>query len=134
MMVRQTGKFTFKKPYKFTGGGTDLYVQIPEKIKDYNLVFLEDPEMYKIVEDESKISFGGSVTFEDLKKSAELKKYIPDLENIFDLMASLHIRNSATLAGNYSKCFPNWRFEHLLFSPQCRYLFKKRRKPEKSFS
>lgn len=88
------------------GGGTDLYVQKYRTLvlSDINLIDNNNLNYIKI--DDKDIILGASVTFEQFKKSNILKKYFPRLKAQMNLVASLPIRNCATIAGNIVNASP----------------------------
>ncbi len=90
----------------FVGGGSDLFVQKPDDLLDKAVAFLEHQHLNYIVENNNRIELGGGTTFEEFKQSEILRKIIPTLERDIDLIASLPIRNSATIGGNLSNASP----------------------------
>ncbi|MBZ0178317.1 MAG: FAD binding domain-containing protein [Melioribacteraceae bacterium] len=90
----------------FIGGGSDLFVQKPDDLLERDVAFLEQQHLNYIVENNNRIELGGGTTFEQFKQSEILRKIIPTLERDIDLIASLPIRNSATIGGNLSNASP----------------------------
>lgn len=90
----------------FIGGGSDLFVQKPDDLLDKDVVFLEQHHLNYIIENNNRIEIGGGTTFEEFKQSAILRKIIPTLGRDIDLIASLPVRNSATIGGNLSNASP----------------------------
>ncbi|MFC2083721.1 FAD binding domain-containing protein [Bacteroidota bacterium] len=88
------------------GGGTDIYIQEQNKIFDANPLFTERILKPEIVVENLNCKVSGSVTFEMLNESEIFKQYFPEIETYMDLIASLQIRNSATLAGNIVNASP----------------------------
>ncbi|GBD91052.1 putative xanthine dehydrogenase subunit E [bacterium BMS3Abin04] len=88
------------------GGGTDLYVQKYRTVTSYRINLIDSKSLNYIKVEKKDIILGASVTFEQFKQSEILKKYLPRLENQMNLIASLPIRNSATIAGNIVNASP----------------------------
>ena len=88
------------------GGGTDLYVQREDDLKDNDPVFVSSAMSNKIWQEEDKVFISGSATFEELTHSDIIKQIIPNIEETNKLIASLPIRNSATIAGNIVNASP----------------------------
>ena len=88
------------------GGGTDLYVQKPDKLLRENNRFMFNDKFDYITVKSGRCELGSMVTFEMLKESKIIRKYIPGLESYMNTMASLPIRNSATLGGNIINASP----------------------------
>ena len=89
------------------GGGTDLYVQVPEKLTyaDLNLVFgREDLRGIRI--EGSTCTVGAGSTAEDLRSSEELNDMFPAMFDYMKLVSSTPIRNMGTLAGNLVNASP----------------------------
>jgi xanthine dehydrogenase large subunit len=90
----------------FVGGGTDLYVQKHDEIKDTALRFLFDhPELNGIIQEGNKIVIGPSATVTDLKNSL-IQEIFPEFDNYARLVSSTPIRNMATVAGNFINASP----------------------------
>ncbi|NLO91198.1 MAG: hypothetical protein GX410_04305 [Elusimicrobia bacterium] len=88
-------------------GGTDLFVQKPEKLLESDLCFLSKREdLNYIREDGGFLRVGGAVTIEELRRSETAKKFFPALEWDFLLHSSAILRNRATLAGNIVNASP----------------------------
>jgi xanthine dehydrogenase small subunit len=86
----------------FVGGGTDLYVQKHEEMVHATSEYLfNKAELNGIIKDGSRISFGASVTVEDLRSSELMLSIFPNLISHLKLVSSTQIRNMATLAGNF---------------------------------
>lgn len=95
-----------EKSNVFIGGGSDLFVQKPDELLEKDVSFLDLKHLNYIIENNNRIELGGGTTFEEFKQSAILQKIIPTLERDIDLIASLPIRNSATIGGNLSNASP----------------------------
>jgi xanthine dehydrogenase small subunit len=90
----------------FIGGGTDIYVQKPEELLDQEVCFIKDKNLSFINADEDKCCIGAGVTFQMIKDSSLLKEYFPKLDSYLNLIASLPVRNSATIGGNIINASP----------------------------
>ncbi len=90
----------------WVGGGTDLYVQKFESLVGSRIALTERLGRSYILEDNNAIRLSGNATFEEFKNSGVIKKYFPGLQRQFNLIASLPIRNSATIAGNIVNASP----------------------------
>lgn len=90
----------------FVGGGSDLFVQRADDLLEREIINLNEMELKFIDEKDNFIFIGGGTSFEDVKQSEIMKKYFPSLPEKIDLIASLPIRNSATIAGNISNASP----------------------------
>jgi xanthine dehydrogenase small subunit len=91
----------------FVGGGTDLYVQKHDGIKDAAIRFLFDhPEMNGIIKEANRIVIGPSATVTDLKESPVIQNIFPAFDKYAKLVSSTPIRNMATIAGNFINASP----------------------------
>ncbi len=101
----------------YIGGGTDLYVQKGEYIPGSQVSLLAKyPKMRGIREEEGFAIFGASTTFEEFGQSAIVRSWIPDIDQWMWLVASLHLRNRATLAGNIVNASPIGDMSNLLLA------------------
>jgi xanthine dehydrogenase small subunit len=88
-------------------GGTDLFVQQPDRLRGATLRFLsEDPGLRGIRAANGNITIGAATTVEELLHSNLLKEALPAWEQSLRLVASTLIRNRATLAGNIVNASP----------------------------
>lgn len=91
----------------FVAGGTDLYVQRGEEIPNANIALLNHhPEMRGIREEDGNLSVGALTTFTQFAEDPLVRKLIPRMDDFLWLIASLHIRNRATLGGNIVNASP----------------------------
>lgn len=91
----------------FIAGGTDLYVQRGEEIPDARVEFLANhPEMKGIRRDGDVFRVGALTTFTEFSEDIGLREMIPRMDDFIWLIASLHIRNRATLGGNIVNASP----------------------------
>jgi xanthine dehydrogenase small subunit len=98
------------------GGGTDLLVQIPDKLLGEELFFLREEQHGKIEEKDGKIIVAAETTFAEFGESEMMKKLFPEIEKMLDLMASPLIRNTATLGGNIVNASPIGDFTIILLA------------------
>ncbi|MBA2662070.1 MAG: FAD binding domain-containing protein [Bradymonadaceae bacterium] len=88
-------------------GGTDLYVQKGEHIPDGQVKILNrHPEMKGIRLEGDTFHVGALTTFEEFGANADIAKMIPRIQDYLFLIASLHLRNRATLSGNIINASP----------------------------
>jgi xanthine dehydrogenase small subunit len=89
------------------GGGTDLYVQKHDELKDAQSRFVFDhPELNGISKTGNKIFVGPSATVTDLKNSKLIQDIFTDFDRHAWLVSSTPIRNMATIAGNFVNASP----------------------------
>lgn len=101
----------------YIGGGTDLYVQKGEHIPGSQTSLLSKyPHMRGIREEDGYAIFGASTTFEEFGQSDIVRSWIPDIDDWLWLIASLHLRNRATLAGNIVNASPIGDMSNLLLA------------------
>lgn len=88
-------------------GGTDLFVQQWEKLLSSDVQFLQRDSSTPTIWIEGDSCFiDARTTISEIKSSAILKKYFPQLENYFQYFGSLPIRNLATVGGNIINASP----------------------------
>ncbi len=95
-----------KKAKYFVAGGTDLYVQKPSELLDQQIIFLKNKDFSYIETDKNICRVGAAATFEMINDSAVFQKYFPKIAQYENLIASLPIRNSATVGGNIVNASP----------------------------
>ncbi|MBN8826551.1 MULTISPECIES: FAD binding domain-containing protein [unclassified Spirosoma] len=89
------------------GGGTDVYVQKHDEIKEASIRFLADnAELQGIWQDRNQCWIGPSTTVSDLVESPVMQHYFPDFKAYTKLVSSTPIRNMATLGGNFINASP----------------------------
>lgn len=88
-------------------GGTDLLVQKMEIIRsaDVKLIWNQD-HLKGIAQEGSKIVIGGGATVSEIRESAVMQQYFPQLYKHLKLVSSTQIRNMGTLAGNFANASP----------------------------
>ncbi len=100
--------YKVKKYDAIINGGTDLMIAIkhkgfrPEAILDIS----EIDELNFIKYQNDSLEIGSTVTLSQIKNSETIKKHFPVLASTIKQMASLQIRNVATLAGNIANASP----------------------------
>lgn len=108
----------------FMGGGTDLYVQKHDELKDARINFLFDrPGLKNIIKEGNKCILGPSVTVSDLQASSIFKEYFPGLPQFIKLVSSTPIRNMATIAGNFINASPIGDFTIFFLALDARLVF-----------
>lgn len=95
-----------KKAKYFVAGGTDLYVQKPSDLLDQQIIFIKNKDLSYIKKEDNTCLVGSAATFEMIKNSGVFLKYFPKIKEYEDLIASLPIRNSATIGGNIVNASP----------------------------
>ncbi|QIL77100.1 FAD binding domain-containing protein [Hymenobacter sp. HDW8] len=92
---------------QFVGGGTDLYVQKHDQMKELAARFLfNQADLQGIVRQENRCVIGGAATVSDLAESALMQEYFPAFRPFLRLVSSTPIRNMATVAGNFVNASP----------------------------
>jgi len=88
-------------------GGTDLFVQRSEALREAPLCFLShDPDLLRIEETADALRVGGAVTLEDFRMSPAVARHFPTMKSDLLLHSSSVLRNKATLAGNVVNASP----------------------------
>jgi xanthine dehydrogenase small subunit len=89
------------------GGGTDLYVQRPDEMIEFEpRLVSDDPSLTSITFQDKKLTIGAACKMTDLLENKALQETIPGFENFIELIASKLIRNIATVAGNIVNASP----------------------------
>ncbi len=89
------------------GGGTDLYVQQPDKLEETPVNPLSQlSELNYIKADNNVCRLGAAVTVSNLLESETFNQLFPTLWPHLKLVSSTPIRNMATLAGNLVNASP----------------------------
>jgi xanthine dehydrogenase small subunit len=92
---------------EWVGGGTDVYVQKHDTMKEASIRFLLDDDRLKgITQQGNKCIIGASATVTDLCESPVLQQYFPRLADHMKLVSSTPIRNIATVGGNLINASP----------------------------
>jgi len=94
---------------KILAGGTDLIVHLKEEIvKTENVIDIKEiTQLNKIEISEDNIFIGAGVTFTEIIESQKLKEKIPILWEASMTVASVGIRNRATVVGNICSAVPS---------------------------
>lgn len=88
-------------------GGTDIYVQKHDEVREAEVHFLFDQTKLKgIIKQGNQCVIGASATVTDLQQSEVMKQYFSSLHNYIKLISSTPIRNMATIAGNFVNASP----------------------------
>ena len=95
-----------EEPKYFVAGGTDLYVQKPDELLDQQIIFIKNKNLSYIKVEDNICRVGAGTTFEMINDSPVFQKYFPRLKNYLNLIASLPIRNSASIGGNIINASP----------------------------
>ena len=98
-----------KESAKILAGGTDLVVHLKENLiePDVLIDIKGVDELNNIQEQENEIFIGSGVTFSQLIESPIIKKHLPLLLDASKTVASVGIRNRATLVGNICSAVPS---------------------------
>ena len=92
---------------RFIGGGTDLYVQEHDELKDTEHRFLLHHQPLKgVFRQGTQCVIAASATVTDLAESPFMQLLFPKLHAYFKLVSSTPIRNMATVAGNIINASP----------------------------
>ena len=88
-------------------GGTDLFVTQADKLRDAELTFLSRREDLQTIRIEGDVCCIGAATpLAAIESSTIIRRMLPNLGGHFAQIASLPIRNRATLAGNIVNASP----------------------------
>ena len=90
----------------FIAGGTDLYVQKPDELLEQQIIFVKDKNLSYIKVENNICRVGAATTFEMINDSPVFQTHFTRLNRFMDLIASLPIRNSATIGGNIINASP----------------------------
>jgi xanthine dehydrogenase small subunit len=92
---------------QYIGGGTDLYVQKHDEMRDTSMRLLSNDSSLKTIKNvEDKCIIGGAATVTDLWQSSIINQYFPKLDRYLKLVSSTPIRNIATIGGNFINASP----------------------------
>lgn len=91
---------------KIISGGTDLFVQMPDELLETETSLMAGKDLSFIKSDGERCIVGAATTFEMIKSSELFAKHFPGLNKFMNLVASLPIRNSATIGGNLVNASP----------------------------
>ncbi|KAI9452620.1 molybdopterin binding aldehyde oxidase/xanthine dehydrogenase [Russula earlei] len=92
---------------QLVGGGTDLYVQKHDAMRDASIRFtLDDTSLKGITREGNTCIIGAATTVTELNESAILQAHFPAWKQYIKLISSTPIRNIATIAGNIVNASP----------------------------
>ncbi|MGE0088791.1 MAG: FAD binding domain-containing protein [Bacteroidales bacterium] len=92
---------------KLIGGGTDLMVQMADKIYESELNLLFDRKDLKSIKvANNNCIIGSACTANDIMNSKLIIDIIPEIKDYFKLVSSEPIRNMGTIAGNIMNASP----------------------------
>jgi len=99
----------FQEKAKILAGGTDLIVHLKEELaKPENVIDIKGiRELNKIEISEDNIFIGAGITFTEIIESQQLKEKLPILWKASEKVASVGIRNRATVVGNICSAVPS---------------------------
>ena len=96
-----------KMPEYFIAGGTDIYIQRGDFLPESQVYILNlRPEMKGVSKENEYVRVGALTTFEEFANHPEIIRIIPDIQAYFLRVASLQIRNRATIGGNIINASP----------------------------
>ncbi|MBI4860916.1 MAG: FAD binding domain-containing protein [Candidatus Riflebacteria bacterium] len=88
-------------------GGTDLFVQKPEELREAPLAFLSRRrDLDYVTTHADSVRVGGAVTIEEFRTSPEVLRHFPTMKSDLVLHSSAILRNKATLTGNIVNASP----------------------------
>lgn len=92
---------------EYIGGGTDVYVQKHDTMKEASIRFLrEDHQLKGIVQQGNRCIIGAAATVTELSESPIMQQHFPALHDHIKLISSTPIRNIATIGGNIINASP----------------------------
>lgn len=92
---------------EWVGGGTDVYVQKHDTMKETSIRFLfDDTKLKGIIQQGSRCIMGASTTVTELSESPVMQEHFPGLAHHIKLVSSTPIRNIATVGGNLINASP----------------------------
>jgi xanthine dehydrogenase small subunit len=108
LVLTLNGELTNENPAaQRVGGGTDVYVQKHDEIRDAFIRFLLDtPALNGIRQEGNQCLMGASTTVTDLIESPIIQAHFPDFSPYTRLISSTPIRNMATIGGNFINASP----------------------------
>lgn len=106
VLLKDALQLRSKMPLTLMASGSDLGVMInkgkanPKTQLSLHLL----PDLYKIDQDQNRLTFGARVTLTELRKICE--KTVPEFANFLNIFASPQIKNIGTLVGNVANASP----------------------------
>jgi len=117
---------------EWVGGGTDLYVQKHDTIKEASIRFLfDDAQLKGISQQGNQCIIGASATVTDLCESPVMQSYFPRLADFMKLVSSTPIRNIATIGGNLINASPIGDLTIFLLALDATLVFRKNEQQRK---
>jgi xanthine dehydrogenase small subunit len=96
-----------KKIRKIVGGGTDLFVQVPDTLLNEDLFFISRLEGINLITKQDNLyCIGAACSISDIDNYPMLNNHIPSLKKAFSRIGSKLIRNMATIGGNIVNASP----------------------------
>ncbi|MEK7699478.1 MAG: FAD binding domain-containing protein [Planctomycetota bacterium] len=94
-------------PKFFIAGGTDVYVQKGDMLQESEVCLLTmNRDMKDIAPMDGYVRVGALTTFEAFANHAEIIRVIPGIQDYMTRIASLQVRNRATVGGNIVNASP----------------------------
>jgi xanthine dehydrogenase small subunit len=107
LLSQSNGQLETENSTGYIGGGTDLYVQKHDELKNTSGNYLLNHPSFKgIRRENNRCIMGASVTVTDLLESPIIQQYFPAIQHYIKLVSSTPIRNIATIAGNFINASP----------------------------
>jgi len=95
------------RPSVLVAGGTDLFVTGAESLRESDLVFLSRREDLQGIRLENGLCrIGAATPLIEIEESPDIRRILPELGRHFAGIASLSVRNRATVAGNIVNASP----------------------------
>jgi len=92
---------------ELVGGGTDIYVQKHDAMKEASIRFLfDDSKLKGITQEGNRCIMGAASTVTEISESLIMQRYFPRLHDHIKLVSSTPIRNIATIGGNIINASP----------------------------
>jgi carbon-monoxide dehydrogenase medium subunit len=94
---------------RILAGGTDLVVQMKENVQtpDSIIDIKGIAELHEILFEDNTLFIGACVTFSELIESEVIQKYFPLIKEMSLTVASVTVRNRATMVGNICSAVPS---------------------------
>jgi xanthine dehydrogenase small subunit len=107
LSLNMNGQLHTTTATEWVSGGTDIYVQKHDTMKEASIRFLFDEDMLKpITKKGNRCLIGASATVTALTESPLMQEYFPRLQAHMKLVSSTPIRNIATIGGNIINASP----------------------------
>lgn len=107
LSLNTNGHLHEKDRPQLVGGGTDLYVQKHDAMREASIRFmLDDASLKGIHRDGNTCVIGAATTVTELNESVIIQAHFPGWKQYTKLISSTPIRNIATIAGNFVNASP----------------------------